>query len=176
MLVHLIYLVLVVGNNCIDAVSVLKPFILMLEKKKSVMLIVALGFHWTLTVSGIKGRLKALTAHLACLGTPCSKVLGGRSSGGAGLEVQELFSNWMRSELCMKWVPSHPTVSAFLLPERFNWFHGNLLTADLTSLLTVLYVLGTGNIFGTEKTKNMMKVVERKHDHKGLIILLEFVN
>lgn len=45
MLVHLIYLVLVVGNNCIDAVSVLKPFILMLEKKKSVMLIVALGFH-----------------------------------------------------------------------------------------------------------------------------------
>lgn len=35
MLVHLIYLVLVVGNNCIDAMSVLKPFILMLEKKIS---------------------------------------------------------------------------------------------------------------------------------------------
>lgn len=74
----------------------------------------------------------------------------------------------MRSQLCVKWVPSHPTVSAFLLPESFNWFHGNPLTADLTSLQPVLYVWGTGNIFGREKTENMMKVIERKHNHKGL--------
>lgn len=85
-----------------------------------------------------------------------------------GWRSKSTFRNWMRSKLCVKWVPSHPTAAAFPLPESFNWFHGNPLTADLTSSLPVLYVWGTGNFFGNEKTENMLKAVGRKHNHKGL--------
>lgn len=47
-----------------------------------------------------------------------------------GWRSRSTFRDWMRSKLCVKWVPSHPTVSAFPLPGSFNCFHGNL--AQLT--------------------------------------------
>lgn len=125
------------------------------------------------TISGTRGRHR----------THCTPGLSGNSVFWAvapvemlGWRSRSIFRDWMRSKLCVKWVPSHPTVSAFPLPGSLNCFHGSL--SQLTQLLAASSLcLGDRKCFwqgeGREHAEGTTEKVQSK---RAKIIFGELLN
>lgn len=140
-----------------------KPFRFLSEKLVAV--IVALGFRWI--PNNFRYQREAQNSH-------CTPGLSGNSVFWAVAAVEMLgwrsrstLRDWMRSKLCVKWVPSHPTVSAFPLPVSLYFFHGNL--SQLTQPPHCqLSVSGGQEVFlAGRRQRTCWRYCRQSADHKG---------